>query len=162
MNLVWLTSLANRYPDVELDIVAADADGTMIKRALAGRYKASSLKEVPADLRETAFEAMDGEFRLRSAFRAGVRFECCDIRDTMPSGPFDIVMCRSLVFTYFSDAVQRELSGRIADRLIPHGILVIGGHERLPHEDDRFRRLRPHVPIFQKVATPEDGRTPAD
>ena len=162
MNLVWLTSLAHRYPDLELDIVAIDADRNMLKRALAARYRASSLKEVPAGIRETAFDDMNGEFRLRSAFRAGVRFDCCDIRDTMPSGRFDIVMCRNLVFTYFSDAVQGEFSGRIADLLRPHGVLVVGGHERLPCEDGRFRRLRPHVPIFQKVGTPEDGGAPAD
>lgn len=163
MNLVWLTILAQKYPDLELEIIAADADSTMIKRALAGRYKASSLKEVPTDIREAAFEPVDGDFRLRSAFRAGVQFEHLDIRDTVPSGPFDIVMCRNLVFTYFSDAAQIEFSRRIADRLGADGFLVVGGHERLPCEDGRLLRIRPHLPIYQKVGTgQEDGGALSD
>ena len=163
VNVTWLTSLAQRYPGLELDIVALDADETMLKRALAGCYRASSLKEMPDDLRERAFEPIDAELRLRAAFRTGVHFEHCDVRDSMPSGPFAIVMCRNLVFTYFSDAAQTELSGRIADQLRPQGFLIVGGHERLPCKGGRYRRLRPHVPIYQKVGTGEDGGdAPAD
>jgi len=92
VTLVWLMSPARRSPDLQLEVVAFDADENMLKRALAGRYRASSLNELPAELRERAFEPMDGEYRLRPAFRAGVQFECRDIRDTLPSAPFDSVL----------------------------------------------------------------------
>ena len=50
----------------------------------------------------------------------------------MPDGPFDLVFCRNLVFTYFAPALQLELLARIAARLRPGGFLVLGRHEQLP------------------------------
>ncbi|MGI9413086.1 MAG: CheR family methyltransferase [Hyphomicrobiales bacterium] len=160
VNLVWLTSVAQQHAGLGLDILALDADETMLGRARAGHYKASSLKEVPKEIRQTAFEQTNGEFRLRTAFRTGIRFNLCDVREAMPSGPFDIVMCRNLVFTYFSDAVQRELFEQIDGRLTPGGFLIVGGHEHLPCDGRRYRPLRLHVPIYQKAEDP-DADAPA-
>ena len=36
-----------------------------------------------------------------------------DIRRSMHDGPFDLILCRNLVFTYFDEAMQR----RVADQL---------------------------------------------
>ena len=163
INLVWLTSVVRRYAALKLDILAVDAEETMLERARAGRYKESSLKEVPREIRETAFEQANGEFRLRAAYRTGVRFDLCDVRENIPSGPFDIVFCRNLAFTYFSDIVQRGFLEQIDDRLRPGGFLIIGGHERLPCEGPRYRPLRPPVPIYQKVECLRAGAlAPAD
>ena len=50
----------------------------------------------------------------------------------MPSGPFALVLCRNLVFTYFAKDLQREILDRIMARIGPSGFLVIGRHERVP------------------------------
>ena len=57
-----------------------------------------------------------------------------DIRETAPAGPFHLVLCRSLVFTYFDDALQRAILRRMTERLIPGGALVIGALETLPED----------------------------
>jgi chemotaxis protein methyltransferase CheR len=36
------------------------------------------------------------------------------------------------VFTYFEEPLQREILERIAERLVPGGVLVIGLHETIP------------------------------
>jgi chemotaxis protein methyltransferase CheR len=50
----------------------------------------------------------------------------------MPAGPFDVVLCRNVVLTYYAPPVQLAVMQRIADRVRPGGALVIGIHESLP------------------------------
>jgi chemotaxis protein methyltransferase CheR len=52
----------------------------------------------------------------------------------MPGSPFDLILCRNLVFTYFDEALQRRISDQPRERLRPTGFLVLGGHETLPAE----------------------------
>ena len=61
-----------------------------------------------------------------------------DIREQVPDGPFDLVLCRNLVFTYFAPGLQRALLEQIKARLRPSGYLVIGAHETLPEDHHDF------------------------
>ena len=69
---------------------------------------------------------------VRQALREGTNFAEQDIRTVLPEGQFHLILCRNLVFTYFVEPVQREVFERIAERLVPGGILVVGKHESLP------------------------------
>ena len=53
----------------------------------------------------------------------------------MPDGPFDLVLCRYLAFTYYDEELQREVLARLRARLAPGGLLVLGAKERLPASD---------------------------
>jgi chemotaxis protein methyltransferase CheR len=57
-----------------------------------------------------------------------------DLRAQVPKGPFDLVLCRNVAFTYFAEPLQRLVLTRIRDELLPHGYLAIGAHEHLPGE----------------------------
>ena len=81
---------------------------------------------------EQTFEPEGDGFRLRAALRAPVSFQCRDVRREMPDGPFDLVLCRNLVFTNFEEALQREVLSKMAERLAAGGALVVGIHESLP------------------------------
>ncbi|MGE5570332.1 MAG: CheR family methyltransferase [Rhodospirillales bacterium] len=59
----------------------------------------------------------------------------------MPEGPFELILCRNLVFTYFAEDIQREIAGRLASCLAAGGFLVLGIHESAPG----FRRLAPGI-----------------
>lgn len=52
-----------------------------------------------------------------------------DVRNRVPAGPFDLALCRNLVFTYFSEELQREVGGHLVRSLRPGGALVVGAHE---------------------------------
>jgi chemotaxis protein methyltransferase CheR len=71
-----------------------------------------------------------------------------DIRKEMPEGPFDLVLCRNLVFTYFDVALQVVLLERLLRRMVPSGVLVIGGHESLPAGEWLLERPHGALPIF--------------
>src|SRR3990170_4508418 len=71
-----------------------------------------------------------------------------DLPADLPAGPFDLVLCRNLAFTYFDDELQRATLARLAARLRGGGALVIGRHEALPDNDD-FADWRADLGIFR-------------
>jgi len=89
------------------------------------------LRELPTDLLAQALEPRDDALCVHTLFRT-VQFVQQDLRTAMPEGPFDVVLCRNVILTYFAAPVQRQLVQRIASRLRIGGALVIGIHESLP------------------------------
>lgn len=47
-----------------------------------------------------------------------------DIRHEAPAGPFQLVLCRYLAFTYFDRSLQQRILGRIRECLTRDGALV--------------------------------------
>lgn len=121
-----------------LQILATDVDPHMLDRARAGCYQRGTMKELPDELVDAAFDVIDGELEpycLKERYRDGVTFLQHDIRDDPPDGPFDLILCRNLVFMYFDDELQRDCLERFASVLRHGGALVIGSHEALPESD---------------------------
>lgn len=141
LRLVWDHEVQPRHPTIHLDIVASDADPHLLERAEAACYAAGSVKDLPASLRAAAFVVRDSEFRLRPKFKEGITFVRQDIRRAAPSGLFDLIFCRNLVFTYFDAQIQGAVLTRLHHHLRVGGFLVIGAHERLPSEQTLFKRI---------------------
>lgn len=129
--LIWEVRLRPRFPGMGLRIVATDSDAEVLRRARAGCYARSSLKELPADLRAQGFDERDGTWRIRDRFRA-IDFVQQDLRERVPEGSFDLILCRNVVLTYYAPALQEALMARIIGRLRPGGALVVGAHESIP------------------------------
>lgn len=129
-----------------LDILATDVDPAMLSRAEAARYPDSALRELPE---RDAFTdgVLDDRYR-------HVTFARHDVRDEPPAGPFDLVLCRNLVFTYFDEATQRAALQRFAS-VAP--TLVIGAHEALPGGQRLFEPWARGV--FRR--SPDSSGTPA-
>jgi chemotaxis protein methyltransferase CheR len=132
VSILWELELAARFPSLALAILATDFDAVVLARAARGCYEPSSLRELPPELRDPAFERVDGLACVRASFRAPITFELQDVRRFLPAEPQHLVLCRNVAFTYFDEAAQREFAARVAARLVPGGLLVVGGHETLP------------------------------
>jgi chemotaxis protein methyltransferase CheR len=132
LSMIWRFDVARRFPSLDLRIVATDADEAMLERARRGCYAEGSLKLLPPDLRSSGFHEEPGLYRVRDEVRTDVTFLRQDVRATMPNGPFDLVLCRNVVFTYFEPSLQRTIAERIVGRMIDGGLLVVGCHERAP------------------------------
>ena len=89
---------------------------------------------------------------MKPAFRRGVTFEPRDIRQSLPDGPFHVILCRNLAFSYFDDPEQRRVLRDLIARLKPGGYLVIGAHEQLPGEQPDLRRIAQSRCIYRRVA----------
>jgi chemotaxis protein methyltransferase CheR len=129
--ILWRLRLQDRFPELGLRIVATDIDAQVLRRARTGCYRASSLKALPPPLLAEAFTRHGGERCVREEYRA-IEILQQDIRQALPEGDFDLVLCRNAVLTYFEPELQREVMGRAAARLRAGGALVIGLHEALP------------------------------
>lgn len=113
-------------------VVATDSDPRLLERARKGVYRGSSLEELPQEWRDRAFTKEGDVHAIRPEFKKGIEWRLEDIRETMPDGPFDLVFCRYLAFTYFDEELQREILEKLRARLAPGGEIVVGSHERLP------------------------------
>ena len=131
ISLLWdLSGLAKKKLDV--NILATEVDQRMINRARKGCYPASSIRELPSKIKSLAFTQKDAQFCLKEQCKKRVQFLQQDIRNAQPDSTFHLILCRNLVFTYFSQELQEEIAQQILLRLNPGGYLVIGTHEVLP------------------------------
>jgi chemotaxis protein methyltransferase CheR len=155
--IAWRFCAAHDWPATKLTVVATDADETMIGRAEAACYARSSLKDLPPGWVERAFFRRGPLFCLAPEFRQGVELVLQDIRQAMPAGPFDLILCRNLVFTYFDQALQRRIAGQLRERLRWGGFLVLGSHETLSAGTDGFAPVAPNVPVYRLEASGGKG-----
>lgn len=118
--------------ETAIEILATDADEHMLERARRGCYRSGSLRELPEHLRDAAFRREGELWCVHERHRGSVTFRCEDLRDAMPDGPFDVILCRYLAFNYFDEPLQRIIAGRLVDRLREDGALIIGAHDSLP------------------------------
>lgn len=152
LRVLWELAIRERFPEIELHVVATDADRGMLQRAQAGCYGSSSLSDLPKGWLALAFEHRGGLHCLRDAFRGNTKFVQQDIRTAMPDGAFDLILCRNLVFTYFEPALQRIVAARIIDRLQLCGVMVVGIHEKLPAGLDDLHPLSAMPGLYEKTA----------
>jgi chemotaxis protein methyltransferase CheR len=118
--------------DLGLEVLGTDADPVVLGRARRAAYPVGALRDLPEPVRERAFERRGDEYWLLPPWRAAVHFELADLRRELPEGPFDLICCRNLAFTYFDEPLARRLERSFAELLRPGGVLVVGLGEELP------------------------------
>jgi chemotaxis protein methyltransferase CheR len=120
--------LAADAAQVDIEVLATDVDPVLLARARSACYPESSLRDLPERLRSRAFEGGC----LKPKVRERVSFRLHDVRDDPPAGPFDLVLCRNLAFTYFGGELQQAVALRLRQSLRKGGVLVVGIHETPP------------------------------
>ena len=132
LRLAWEFGVSRDTQGLELEIVATEVDGRLLQRARAACYARGTLKDLPSAWIAAGFDPVGDELCLRPGLRDRVVLLRQDIRHGMPSGPFHLVLCRNLVFTYFQESLQALLLERMLRRLASDGLLILGAHEALP------------------------------
>lgn len=153
--ILWQVRLQPAIPHLALRIVATDCDCQLLERARIGCYEASSLRELSADLRASAFEQRNQLLCVRPEFRA-VEFLHQDLRLAMPTGPFDLMLVRNVLATYYAPDVQRATILGIADRMRAGGGLVLGIHETLPDGLEAFVPWPGTRAVYRRTAVREE------
>jgi len=130
---------------LRLNLVATDIDTRCLAVAESGVYDLQSTKGLCRERLSAHFlrgrGTNEGRIRVRPHVREPITFAPLNLLDTWHlDGPFDVILCRNVVI-YFDDDVQRTLFHRLADSLVPGGLLIIGHSENLQRVSDRFRSL---------------------
>jgi chemotaxis protein methyltransferase CheR len=149
LSLIWRFAAVDAG-ELDMRVIGTDSDPAMLARAGRACYPPSSLQELPEAWRREAFYAGENLFCLRPEHRAMVEFRCQDIRRCQPAGPFQLILCCNLVFTYYDSALQKNVLEKLADRLDSGGALVIGAHEKLPGPLQDLVPWYPHLKIYRK------------
>jgi len=125
--LLWRERFAPR----SVEILATDIDAASLERARAAVYNLSSLREVPAVLRQRHFIRQDHCWRLDAAIAGQIRFAVHNMMtDPLPAG-LDLICCRYLAFTYYQRERRLLAARRLWQALRPGGALMIGRKEQL-------------------------------
>jgi chemotaxis protein methyltransferase CheR len=151
VTILWEFRVAALVPGIDIKVIATDSDPRMLERARRGNFSRGSLREVPVDLLRSAFESVGEAYRVRNRPRVPITWRRQDVRYETPPGPFDLVLCRNLVLTYFDESLQHEVIGDVVATLRPGGALVIGSHESLPQHDIGCDPWSANLPIYRRV-----------
>ena len=147
----YTLAIAAQQQRIPVRIVATDWDEHQLQRAREARYSAGCLKDLPERWWMSAFEQRGDEFVLRDELRANVELLRQDIRRDMPAGPFHLILCRYLAFTYFDAQLQRKIAERLLMRTIPNGFLVLGKHESWPFDVSGLVETQPGLRVYRKL-----------
>lgn len=124
------------FPDVldyDVRILATDIDREILRRAEAGSYPASSLRNVPSQYVNVGFDS-DSElsfFSVNSKLRQLVSFKHLNLIGEWPfSGKFDLIFCRNVAI-YMDIDTQEKVWNGFRSVMRRGGYLLIGHSERL-------------------------------
>jgi chemotaxis protein methyltransferase CheR len=152
LQLIWKLSV---YPllrqQISFNIIATERNQILLNRAQKGIYSFRSLKELPVKILRKGFIKVNDEYILKDEFKENVDLKYQDVRLKVPSGIFDLIMCRNIAFTYFDKELQQEILKKIIDKLRPNGFIVIGSHEMLPEKIEALSNYKNIEGIYQKI-----------
>ncbi|MBI5250499.1 MAG: hypothetical protein HY912_13480 [Desulfomonile tiedjei] len=119
----------------EFELTATDCDPSVLEKARAGVYSASSLKEVDTETAAHYFVPTAERFMVRGFLKRHIIWRLHDlIEDEPPSGEFQLVFLRNNLLTYCGANIKHSAVQRILNSLAPGGFLIIGAHEKIPPE----------------------------
>jgi chemotaxis protein methyltransferase CheR len=153
----YTLAIAAHEQGIPVRIVGTDSDMHQLERARRAIYSRGCLKDVPARWRSSSFDQQGDAFVLRNQLRAPVALLHQDIREEMPDGPFHLILCRYLAFTYFDSTLQRRIARRLRDRTESGGFVALGKHEAWPRDVAGLREVRPGLRIYRKPDAMEPG-----
>lgn len=109
-------------------VTGTDISLNALSKARDGQYAARKLEQIDAQLGQRYFVAQaDGRFKVIPNLAARV---CCARLNVLelakaPMSGMDVIFCQNLLI-YFRRWRRREILNRLAERLAPGGLLVVG------------------------------------
>lgn len=134
-----------------VEIVGADINPTMLKKAGNGRYSEWSLRDTSEAQRGTAFTKTGRDFILDEATRSMVRFEERNLLEDDPlfwvPERFDVIFCRNVLMYFSTEAIAATVS-RFSKSLTPGGFLFLGPAETLRGISQAFHLRHTHDTFY--------------
>lgn len=123
----------------KVNILATDRNDQVLNRAGKGQYPESALKELTDDEIDKYFrkpyKGHEEHYQVEERLKEYNEFEKRDIQESLPDQTFELILCRNLVFTYFTEERQVQFLERLKPHLAEESFLIIGSNECLPETD---------------------------
>lgn len=136
----------------DLEVLATDMNAVYLERAQLGLFSRSSLREVPADVREKYFKRQEeaNQYRIAPSLERGISWRFHNILHEPPDRDFHLIFLRNNLLTYYEDGLKIPAFQKVVDCLVPGGFLIIGSHEKLPLETKDLLTHNTCSYVFQK------------
>jgi chemotaxis protein methyltransferase CheR len=146
----------------DIKILATDVDTLALRHAREGVYKADMLKNIPKDIKLSAFSKVrqssenkglsEEHYKASDSLRKMISFNFHNFNEpTWPmKGPFDFIFCRNALI-YFERPKQIEFVNKMAALLRPGGFFYLGHSETVLGERPDFKNFGKTT--YQKIQT---------
>lgn len=114
--------------EVPIGVIGTDISLSALARSREGIYARRRLEHVGHELRERYFQPLEADrFQVVPSLAARVCFARLNVLELAdaPMSNMDVIFCQNLLI-YFRRWRRREILNRLAERLAPGGLLVIG------------------------------------
>jgi chemotaxis protein methyltransferase CheR len=140
----WSIAMVLREADCPGDVLGTDIDTDVLQTASTGVYRNDRIAGLPPErlrkhfLRGTG--SNEGFVSIRPELRPMVKFGQLNLQSSAwpAQERFDAIFCRNVVI-YFDRESQKRLLARLADLLVPGGLLMVGHSESFPAAHGGFR-----------------------
>jgi chemotaxis protein methyltransferase CheR len=107
-------------------ILASDISRPVLEKAREASYRAWSMRGVAPEIIERHFTRAEDRYQLDRAIVRRVRFEHFNLaQEIYPPRSFDAILCRN-VLIYFDAPTAERVGRRLAESLVPGGVLITG------------------------------------
>jgi len=140
----WSIAMVLREAECAGDVVATDIDTEVLNAARNGVYRIERTASLAPERLKRHFlrgtGSNDGLVSVRPELRTMVRFGQLNLQSPAwpAQEPYDVIFCRNVVI-YFDREFQKRLLARLADMLVPGGLLMVGHSESFPSAHAGFR-----------------------
>lgn len=147
----------------EVEIAASDISGPIIAQAREGLYSPFEVQQgLSARQMVSRFEKQGETWRIGQDIRGMVSFSTLNLLHDMSGlGTFDVIFCRYVLGT-MTDRARTDILTRLASRLAPDGLLVLGldetaGDSPLYRAEGLFPGLYVHAAHAARLRGPHSG-----
>ena len=139
----------------KLEIWATDVNPDYLRKAQAGTYPQSSLREVPEALRNLHFKTgtKSQPYAIAEFVKNGIIWQLHNLLSDPPDTGFQLIFLRNSLLTYYVEEVKVHAFQKVLNALAREGLLIIGAHERIPTGAGGLLVPCGHPHIFQKGAS---------
>ncbi len=150
-----LKEAAAKLSGWKIEIIATDLSREVLARAKAGLYSQFEVQRgLPINLLVKYFEQVGEKWQIDAEIRSMVQYKEFNLLQAPRLfGKFDVVFCRN-VLIYFDPERKAEILGNIADVLLPHGVLYLGGAETVIGVSDRFAPMPNNRGVYEPTSAP--------
>ncbi|KYF76313.1 hypothetical protein BE20_07360 [Sorangium cellulosum] len=141
--------LGDELDSFNVRIFSTDLDGEAINFARRGIYGASAVEDLPPDLTDRYFVALDGQYQVKKRIRNLTVFGEHDLGQRAPFPHLDLVLCRN-VLIYFTSELQRRTLHLFAFSLREGGYLVLGKAETTSPLSEYFAAHDIHHKVYMR------------
>ncbi|KQM65663.1 chemotaxis protein CheR [Sphingomonas sp. Leaf17] len=134
------------------EIVATDVSEVALARGRSGRFTQFEIQRgLPIRRMMRWFDGDGDEWVAKPDLVASVTFRRMNlVADRPPPGPFDIVLCRNVLF-YLDPVLRAAVFERLASVLRPGGLLVLGAGETVIGQTPAFEPSRRYRGMYEAV-----------